>query len=270
MDLLIRMEPIEILTYLLIFFLGASMGSFYNVIIDRMPNDMSVVHGRSECTECHTQLKWYDLIPIFSFIFLKGKCRYCHKKLSIQYLLSELSMGFIFLFAFLIWGRSLEYSKMFIVLTLWSMLFVVGIMDYKYKIIIDQVLVGFTLCGIVLMLVSGYSLKNIVLGCLSAFLLYGFIYLATKYVLKKEGFGFGDVLFLSAIGCYFDAPRIILIGILSFYVCLVFILLFFIKNRKLHKEIEIPFAPSICLTAFIFSLYGDQIVYFFMKLLGFY
>lgn len=262
-------EPIEIVTCLLFFFLGASMGSFYNVIVDRLPNDLSIVHGRSECTECHTQLKWYDLVPIFSFIFLKGKCRYCHKKLSYQYLLSELFMGSIFLFAFLIWGRNLEFTKMFIVLSLWSMLFVVGLMDYKYKIIIDQVLFGFTVCGIILMLISGYSIKNIIFGCLTGFAFYGFIYLAAKYIFKKEGFGFGDVLFLSAIGCYFDATKVLFIGILSFYVCVIFIILFLIKNRKLSKEIEIPFAPSMCVTTFIFTLYGDQIVAFFLNILGF-
>ena len=262
-------QPIEIATCVLFFFMGASMGSFYHVIVDRLPNDQSIIYGRSECTECHTKLKWYDLIPIFSFIMLKGKCRYCHKKLSIQYLLSELFMGGLFLLAFLLWGKDLEFVKMFAVLALWSMLFVVGLMDYKYKIIIDQVLIGFTLIGIILMLIAGFNWKDILFGALTGFVLYGIIYLLTKIVLKREGFGFGDVLFLTAIGCYFGPAKTLIIGFLSFYVCLLFILAFKIKNRKIEKEMEIPFAPSMCITAFIVSIFGDQIVYFFMKLLGF-
>src|SRR3989339_1486823 len=84
---------------LVIFIFGASIGSFLNVLIDRLPEEKSI-NGRSHCDFCGKKITWYDLIPVLSFILLGGKCRYCHKKLSLQYPVIELITGVIFVMVF--------------------------------------------------------------------------------------------------------------------------------------------------------------------------
>lgn len=241
---------------------GTAMGSFYNVLIDRLPNDQNVVNTRSECTYCHTTLKWYDLIPILSFLMLKGKCRYCGKKLSYQYMFSELAVGGLFLLAFLLQGVFVDYAWTIEILALWSMLFVTSMMDYKYGIIIDQLLLPFVLIGIAAQWFQGVQIFQVLLGALAGFAFYSLIYLIARLVYKKEGFGMGDVLLLTAIGSFLGPEQTLITGFLAFYCCLIFILILWIRQKKLGRQIELPFGPSICIAAFIVSLYGNQILLF--------
>lgn len=247
------------------FLLGTAMGSFYNVLIDRLPNDQDVIKSRSECTYCHTKLKWLDLIPIWSFVFLKGRCRYCGKKLTYQYLFSELAVGGIFLLAFLLYGRYSNWVSTVTMLALWSMLFIVGVMDYKYGIVIDQVLIPFAIIGIAAQLVGKVDIIKILLGGLTGFAFYGLIYVAALLIYKKEGFGMGDVLLLTAIGTFFGPAQTILIGFLSFFCAIFFIVFSYLKNKKLGRSTEIPLAPSICAAAFIASLAGEPILNFLLN-----
>lgn len=249
------------------FLLGTAMGSFYNVLIDRLPNDQDVIKSRSECTNCHTTLKWQDLIPIWSFVFLKGRCRYCGTKLTYQYLVSELTVGGIFLLAFLLYGSRFDWLTTVIMLALWSMLFVVGVMDYKYSIIIDQVLIPFTVIGIVVRLVTKVSILEILLGGVTGFVFYGIIYVIARLIYKREAFGFGDVLLLTAVGTFFGPAKTLVTGFLAFYCCIIFIVIFRIRDKKLGRHSEVPFGPAICTAAFIVSLAGEQILDFLRNLI---
>ncbi len=262
-------EPIQMAAAVIFFILGATMGSFYNVLVDRLPNDQDVVRGRSECSYCHTQLKWYDLVPLLSFISLGGKCRYCKEKLSYQYMISELMSGGLFLLAYIFWGSYGDYFRMLSMIMLWSMLLVVGFMDYKYKIVIDQVLLGFAVPGVVLTLLAGTNWKTVVYGGLAGLAFYGLIYVLARLVFRKEGFGMGDVLLMTAIGVFLGPKEALATGFLSFYCCIIFIFIIKIRDRKLEKELEIPFAPSMCITAFFVSLYSEEIISFFMNILGY-
>lgn len=242
------------------FIAGAAMGSFFNVLIVRLPKGQNIVAARSMCPNCKTQLKWYDLIPIFSFLFLKGKCRYCGYKLSYQYLLSEIAVGGLFLLAFLVQGQLFSYCLTIFYLSLWSMLFVVGMMDYREGIIIDQVMLPFVLVAAVDRLACGTHIKDLLFGAAAGFGLYFLVYLLARLFYKKEGFGMGDVVLLTAIGFFFSPAKTILVGILAFYCCLLLLLLLWIFKSRLERRTEIPFAPSICLSAFIVSLAGDAIL----------
>ena len=201
------------------FIAGAAMGSFFNVLIVRLPKGQNIVAARSMCPNCKTQLKWYDLIPIFSFLFLKGKCRYCGYKLSYQYLLSEIAVGGLFLLAFLVQGQLFSYCLTIFYLSLWSMLFVVGMMDYREGIIIDQVMLPFVLVAAVDRLACGTHIKELLFGAAAGFGLYFLVYLLARLFYKKEGFGMGDVVLLTAIGFFFSPAKTILVGILAFYCC---------------------------------------------------
>lgn len=260
---------IFILTAAWFFFCGCALGSFYNVLVDRLPNGQDIVKARSECSFCHTQLRWYDLIPVFSFLFLKGRCRYCGKRLSYQYLLSELSVGGLFLLAFFLYSSDLDLPQLIARLALWSMLFVIAVMDQKYGIIIDQILLAFSSVGITAELFGGTSVSEILLGAAVGFFLYGLIYLSARFFYKKEGFGSGDVLLLTAAGTFLGPVQTMIAGFLAFYCCLLFILIQQFKNRKSVCGVEIPFGPPVCLAIFVMSLWGEEISTFLKNLLGF-
>ncbi len=255
------------LTAFWFFYFGAAMGSFYNVLVHRLPHEKAVVRSRSECEFCHKRLKWPDLIPLFSFLFLKRRCRYCGKKLPYQYLISELAVGALFLLAFLMHGRYLEYSLALSCMVLWSMLFVVGVMDYKYGIIIDQILLVFSAIGIVVNLIGKTPVMDIIFGGAVGFGFYGAIYLLARLFYKKEGFGMGDVLLLAGIGTFLGPVSTLVTGFLAFYCCILF-LLFQMKNRRIERKMEVPFAPSVCAAAFFVSVFGEQIMNFFRNWLG--
>ncbi|NLM04611.1 MAG: prepilin peptidase, partial [Clostridiales bacterium] len=127
--------------YLIVFSIGLIIGSFLNVCIYRIPLEQSIVLPSSHCFHCNTPLNTWDLIPVFSFIFLKGECRYCSTKISPRYLVVEILTGIIFLLLFLKFGLSMEY---FFFLILLCILICITFIDYDYKIIPDEfILLGF-------------------------------------------------------------------------------------------------------------------------------
>ena len=94
---------------IIVFIYGLLLGSFYNVVGYRIPNNMSIVRPGSFCPKCHHSLKWYELIPVFSFLIQKGKCRKCGCKISLFYPTIELTTGILFLVSYLIFGFTIEF-----------------------------------------------------------------------------------------------------------------------------------------------------------------
>src|SRR6056297_3586907 len=137
----------QLILYLIIFSIGLVIGSFLNVLICRLPKNDSIVFPSSHCPECNTKLKYYDLIPIFSYIFLKGKCRYCGEKISLQYPITEFLTGLLFLLVFLNYGFSSEFI-IFIILI--SSLIIVSFIDLKYQIIPNEITLSFIPLGLIL------------------------------------------------------------------------------------------------------------------------
>ena len=133
---------------LFIFLFGVSIGSFLNVLIDRLPQERKIT-GRSVCDYCQHQLSWYDLIPILSFFLLKGRCRYCRKKLSFQYPLVEILTGLMFIFVFLTYVKNIQeisiWQNWLVILSLWgivSCFIVIFFSDVKYHLISDYILLA--------------------------------------------------------------------------------------------------------------------------------
>jgi len=133
------------LIYSFVFLLGLCIGSFLNCFIYRLEENKTMA-GRSFCPQCKHTLSWLDLFPVFSFIFLGGKCRYCHKKISIQYLLAELATGGIFLAVFFAVGKNTVFMSVFSFINILflfyiaSVLIIIFIYDLKHYIIPDKVL----------------------------------------------------------------------------------------------------------------------------------
>ncbi len=256
------------LVSLYIFFIGAILGSFFNVIIERLPNGESFVKGRSHCVHCGVYLKWYDLIPLLSYAFLKGRCRYCNKRLTSQYAISEMVIGSLSFLAFYRYGLHLAYAQMLVLFVLWSMLYVVSMIDIKHHIVMDSVLLAFTTVGVLISLLVGMPFTPLLTGGLVGLVFYGTIYGIARIAYKQEGFGAGDVLFLTAVGFFLGPEKTLLTGMMAFYYCLIFIVLAYVRERKLSKSQEFPFCPSIALAAFTTSIFGDSLLVYLMSTLG--
>lgn len=253
---------------ILVFIYGLLFGSFYNVVIYRVPLDISIAKGRSMCPSCGSTLRWMDLIPVLSWILLKRRCRYCGEKISARYPVIELITAMLFLLAYLYAGISWQFL---IYASLWSMLLITAMIDIDHMIIADSVLYFFTASGLLgIVMVKGFLLHELsdnLLGLIAGFLLYLLIYLGAKAVYKKEAFGFGDVMLMGASGVFLGLRDTVLAAILSFYVALIVIIIMKIIGKKIKVSQEIPFGPYICIAVFIVSLYGNSLMEMYFDLI---
>lgn len=160
------MDSIIILIYVYMFLIGMCVASFMNVVIDRVPRNESFVKGRSHCDHCGETLKWYDLIPIVSYIFLRGKCRYCHTSIPIRGFLIEIFGGLIGMFCFYRFGFSIETILMFVIAMI---LLAITMIDFDTMIIPDGLNIAMFIVSIVLMYVRHMSLLESIMGmfCIS-------------------------------------------------------------------------------------------------------
>src|SRR6056297_1450940 len=177
---------------IIIFISGLVVGSFLNLVIYRLPLKESIIFPSSHCPECETKLKYYDLIPVLSYLSTQGKCRYCGEKISIRYPIVELLTAFLFLFMFLKYGLNTEFIIFSILI---SSLIVVSFIDIKYQIIPNEITFSFIPLGIILSLIFNHisfvnSLSGLVIPA-GLLLLVVFIY--------KRGMGIGDVKLIGMI-----------------------------------------------------------------------
>lgn len=258
----------------LIFILGISIGSFLNVLIDRLPRGESVLKGRSYCESCKKDLAWHDLIPLFSFIQLKGKCRYCQFPIGWYYPIVELTTGMFFVsvyfknFQFSILNSQLNSQfSMTSVLTIPYYLFIIAAFivifftDLKYGIIPDKIIYPSILVSAVYVFIIHNSLfVNHLLSAISAFLFFYLLMIGTEIVLKKSGMGFGDVKLVFLLGLFLGFPQIIISLYLSFLTgALVSIILVILKKKKFFGG-TIPFGPFLILGSLITLSCGDFII----------
>lgn len=244
--------------YILVFILGAVIGSFLNVCSMRIPQDMSIIHPPSHCDSCQTRLKWFDLIPILSYIFYRGKCRYCGVKLSIQYPLVEFLNGALFVLFLYKFGLTLD----FIVFSLISStLVVIAIIDFNTQLIPDILILVLVILAIVCrigLVISGENFLPVIKDGFFGLLIGGGIFFLI-YFLSRGGMGEGDILLIAALGLLIGIRKNLLLMFLSFItgaIISVFLLAFKIKSRK----DAIPFGPFIVLSFYLTVFFGDLII----------
>lgn len=240
-----------------IFILGLVFGSFYNVCIYRLPNKESISFPPSSCGSCNKELKPLDLIPVLSYFYLKGKCRYCGKKVSIQYPIIELITGFIFIGMYYKYGLSLFFLKSII---LASIVLVVSVIDFKHYIIPDKISLFTFLTSILFALViRDLSIKSLVL----AFLLGGgFLFL----IAIVGPMGGGDIKIMAGYAIYLGFQKTVLALLLSFILGgLIGILLIGLRIKK--RKDHIPFGPFLGLGSLISFLYFNEILNWYINTL---
>lgn len=245
-----------------IFLLGLLLGSFFNVCIYRIPREESIAFPPSHCAACGHTLHWTDLFPVFSFLLLRGKCRYCQDRISFQYPLVELLTAAGFLFVYYLYGISGDFL---VYAFLTSILIIATFIDLEHQIIPDGlVITGFVGGGIFLLAgLSTYWLDGL-LGALAG----GGFFLAVAYlsewILKKEGMGGGDIKLMAMIGLILGW-RMTLLGILlSVYIGGIIgggLLLLRIKKRGEH----IPFGPFIALGTLGSAFFGRQLLEWYVR-----
>ena len=235
--------------YIIAFVFGSIWGSFANVCIYRLPANKNVATGRSCCPNCNNLIKWYDNIPIVSFLFLQGVCRNCSKKINTQYLLVELISGFSFAICYYFFGISITTLLFFILTICFVIIFFI---DLKHFIIPNELTITLMVIGILKSIDPDLNNEifpnfiNSVLGGVIGYMLIWLIILFYKKVRNKEGMGLGDAKLLSAIGFWFGWVSLPFILFFSSFIALVSVLPDLIKNKK-NLTSQIPFGPFIIL-----------------------
>lgn len=242
---------------------GLAVGSFLNVCIYRIPLKKSIIRPPSSCPHCGVRIKYYDNIPLVSFLFLLGKCRYCHSPLSWQYPAVETLTGAISLILFIKYGLNYQYFIFFLFL---ASLLVISFIDLHHKIIPDI----FSLPGIVLGLVASLIIGHIswtdsLIGTIAGG--GGLFLVAITYetITGKEGMGMGDVKLLAMIGAWMGwraLPLIILISSLSGVIIGSAMLLAGGKGIRAR----IPFGPFLSLAAFLNFFFGQKLATWYYNL----
>lgn len=237
----------------LIFILGLIIGSFLNVCIYRIPNNQSIVFPPSHCPSCGKGIKSYDLLPVISYFFLNGKCRYCFEKISVKYPLIELLTGILFILVYYYFGFTIIYLKYTLLL---SLLIVVTFIDLEHSIIPGKLMIFSGVCGIVLNII-GYKSNAELLSYLYGFLAGGGVIMAI--VLLTGGMGGGDIQLMAVIGLFLGFRYTLLILILSFIIGSLAGITLIILRKKTRKD-YIPFGPWISVAALVAIFYGDPII----------
>ncbi len=246
-------------TFFLIF--GAIVGSFLNVVTDRLPKGQSILYPPSHCEHCRHRLTWYDLIPIFSYLFLRGKCRYCRKTISFYYPFVEICTGLLFLIAYVfLYPFNLLYLLYIVVIT--SILITIFFADYKYGLIpFPTIVAGCTVIILYFLINWDPELFKIhILSSLGSFLFFLFLFVITR----GRGMGFGDVMLVLFMGLFLGFPYIIIALYLSFVIgALVSVFLILIGSKKLRHD-TIPFGPFLVTGTFIAFYMGEYVIGFIM------
>ncbi len=251
------------LLIILVFVLGLAVGSFLNVCIYRLPAGESVVSPRSHCRACGAILGPLDLIPVVSYLLLRGSCRRCGAPFSARYALVELATGALFAWCLFAVGPQPALLR---ALVLASFLVVVAVIDYDHQLILDKVVAWLAGAGAVISLALVPSLAavpSLLLDMLLGGLLGGGVMLAIA-VVTRGGMGGGDIKFFAALGLWFGWQLTLLALFLSFVIGGVggaVLLLFRLRGRKDF----IPFGPFIAAGVFVTLLYGPSLVDWYVR-----
>lgn len=255
---------------ILIFLSGLVVGSFLNVLIDRIPSGESFSKGRSHCDFCKKQIPWFDLIPVFSFFILRRKCRFCNSKISFQYPLVELMTGFLFLATFLfvfpsgfiIQGLSMiSFFRLFYYLFFASCLMVIFFTDIKYGIIPDKILFPAIFISLVFLLLQypNIPMANFLSG-IGTFAFFLLLTIGTELILHKNGMGFGDVKYSFLMGVFLGFPNIIFGLYTAFLTGGLLSLILVLWGKKRFSGGTIPFGPFLVFGTFFVFFFGDLIL----------
>jgi len=251
----------SIIYYIFAFFFGAVVGSFLNVLIYRMPKDISIIRPGSSCPNCSKPIKWYENIPIISFIILKGRCSGCQKPISIHYPIIETITGFLFVFLFS--KYNLHYEFFFYVAYFCALIVISGI-DFSYQIIPDIIPIPGIFVGLLFQLIKG-SLVAGLMGIIFGGGMILLIRVVGGWVYKKEVMGLGDVYLTAMIGAFVGFPLLIPAIFLGALFGAILGLVYITATHQ-NRESPIPFGPFLAIGGILVIIFQPQVAQIFSVL----
>ncbi|MBQ2981142.1 MAG: prepilin peptidase [Lachnospiraceae bacterium] len=246
-----------ILFYIIICLFGITIGSFLNVCIYRIPKKENIATTRSHCMECNTQLKWYDLVPLFSWLFLRGKCRYCKAKISVQYPLVELANGIGYVWIF--WVNGFNFISILYCLCFSAML-ALSVIDLRTF----EIPVGFNIFILVLGIARViYDFEHVWTYVIGFFCVSGFLFIL--YLLTAgRGIGGGDIKLMAVAGLLIGWQNIIVALCVG---CVLGSIIHVTLMVVLKKERMLAFGPYLSLGIFLAMLYGKTLFDWYVSLI---
>lgn len=267
----------EIFWFIVVFIVGASVGSFLNVVIDRLPHGQSLIRPPSHCPACQQKLAGKDLIPLVSYIWLRGKCRYCGGHIPLRVLLVELVTGLLFVLLMGIYGVSLES----VIIAVYSCAFIaITVIDFEHGIIPNSITYPFIIFAILITTLLGSKVTGsnfsidyfdwrITLPLLANFVdamiggLLAFFLLLLVVLISRGGMGLGDVKLAAMIGFMTAFPMVIVSLFVSIITGGIIAAILLASGRRKKKD-TVPFGPFLCLGAFVALLWGNAILSWYL------
>jgi len=249
----------EIILIVFFWLLGIAIGSFLNVCIDRLPAGKSLVSPPSACDGCGRRLSWLDIFPVFSYILLGGKCRYCGARIPIRVFWVELGTGI--LFGFLIWYYGLK-PELAVSLLYGCILIVLAVIDLEQKLILNKIVYPTAIIAIIInIFLPDLGLKNFLFGLLGGAI--GFVILLLPALIYSKGMGWGDVKMAGLIGLMVGYPRIF-VAVLGSVILGGLVAIFLLVTKKKGRKEGIPFGPFLALATMVALVWGQPILNWYL------
>lgn len=250
-----------------VFLFGIVIGSFINILAYKLPNNVKIFHGKVTCTKCQKEIKYYELIPVFSYILQKGKYN-CGHKIPISNLIIELFTGFIYLVTYSVFGNSIEALVYLIIFPI-----LIGIIriDYEHYYIPDRFNLTIFIVGLMYAVYLSFTdihlLLDRLIGLVVGFLLVFIVRLIGKLIYKREAMGLGDLKFLMAFGMVIGYIGVIFTFIVGCVLAsIIELTLMTFKIKKRGKEIA--FGPYLVYASMIYIFIGNSVIEWYLRLLG--
>lgn len=246
-------------TYFILFIFGITIGSFLNVCIYRIPRKEDIVITPSHCMGCGKRIQWFDLVPILSFLVLKGRCRHCRTRLSYQYPMIEFVNGLAYVLLAILLGVTPYMIMMCIV---FSTLLVIAMIDLRHMIIPNSILLFFFVIAL------GYRLfisKEYLDAFLGFFAASGFLYLV--HLLSGGNMGLGDVKLMAVFGLFLGWKNILLAMFLGSIVGSI-IGLSLMAFKVITRKQMIPFGPFLSSGILLAGVFGENLIQWYLSLLS--
>lgn len=249
------------MTLIFVLFLGLAVGSFLNVCIFRIPESLSIVSPPSRCPKCLKEIRFYDNIPVFSYLILRGKCRFCNEPISFRYPMIEIMTAMFAVCVVLKYGVSIQALVYFLFI---ATLIVITFIDMDHQIIPDVL----SIPGIFIFFAAAVLIdKNVFVDSLIGILSGGGILLIIawlyKAVAKREGMGGGDIKLISMIGALLGWKGVLVTVFISSVVGTLTGLVVMLYTRA-DMKLAIPFGPFLAIGAICFLFFGDTILAWYL------
>lgn len=247
--------------YFIIFLFGLAVGSFLNCVIYRLEKKKSFFKGRSYCPHCKHVLSWRDLVPLFSFLLLKRRCRHCQKKISWQYPLVELATGFLFL-SIVNFQNLIEICFLLLIS---CFLIVIFVYDLKYYIIPNKVI--YPAIAIAFLYRLFEFLKSGVYSPFVAAFAAAAFFLVIILISRGKWMGLGDVKLAFFMGLFLGYPNVLVALFLAFFIGAIIGVGLILAGKKTLKS-EVPFGPFLIIGTFIALFWGEVLVNWYLNFIS--